>query len=101
MELPNSIPSCLVIKNSCFWENAPFVRKKYLCLLDYGIMRQIRVFVEKGKDGQFSAYMLDNNNLPFGLISMGKTLQESKEDILSSYSEMKNLLVAEGNVFNE
>ena len=37
-------------------------------------MKKIRVFVEKGKDGQCSAYMPDDNNLPFGLIGMGKTL---------------------------
>ena len=64
-------------------------------------MKKIRVFIEKGKDGQYSAYMPDDNNLPFGLIGMGKTLHESKEDFLSSYSEMKDLLVAEGKPFNK
>lgn len=64
-------------------------------------MKKIRVFIEKGKDGQYSAYMPDDNNLPFGLIGMGKTLHESKEDFLFSYKEMKELLAAEGKAFNE
>ena len=64
-------------------------------------MKKIRVFIEKGKDGQYSAYMPDDNNLPFGLIGMGSTVQEAKDDFMFSYNEMKELLSAEGEAFNE
>ena len=64
-------------------------------------MKKIRVFIEKGKDGQYSAYMPDDNNLPFGLIGMGKSLQETKEDFFNSYGEMKEVLAAEGKDFSE
>ena len=64
-------------------------------------MRQIRVFIEKGKDGQYSAYMPDDDDLSFRLIGMGKSLQETKEDFFNSYGEMKEVLAAEGKDFSE
>ena len=64
-------------------------------------MKKIRVFIEKSIDGRYSAFMPDDNNLPFGLIGLGNTEQEAKEDFLSSYVDMKQLLVEKGKDFNE
>lgn len=40
--------------------------------------------------------MPDNNNLPFGLIGVGDTVQAAEEDFISSYRDMLEFLAAEG-----
>ncbi len=53
------------------------------------IMKTIRVLIERASDGTYSAYMPDENNLPFGLMGDGNTAQEAKDDFLRSHQEMK------------
>ncbi len=64
-------------------------------------MRKIRVFIERGKEGGFGAYMPDDNQLPFGLIGVGDSAQEAIDDFNASYVEMKDFLKEEGKEFNE
>lgn len=63
-------------------------------------MKQIRVFIERGSE-HYSAYMPDENNLPFGLIGIGDTAQEAEADFRSSYIEMREFLTTQGADFNE
>ena len=47
---------------------------------------KVRVFIERSNDG-YSAYMPDDNNLPFGLTGDGKTAQEAMQDFLLARDE--------------
>lgn len=64
-------------------------------------MKQIRVFIERGNEGRYSAYMPDDNNLPFGMIGIGDTAQEAEADFLNSYKEMTQFLSEEGKPLSE
>jgi predicted RNase H-like HicB family nuclease len=57
---------------------------------------KVRVFIERGKDGTYSAYMPDNDNLPFSLMGDGATVQEAKADFLKANDEMKDLFTERG-----
>ena len=46
-------------------------------------MKPIRVFIERAKDGIYSAYMPDDNNLKFNAIGEGATAKEAQEDFLA------------------
>nr|DAN26475.1 MAG TPA: putative nuclease of the RNAse H fold, HicB family [Caudoviricetes sp.] len=46
-------------------------------------MKRVRVFIELGEDGTYGAYMPDDNNLSFGAIGEGKTVEEAKQDFLN------------------
>ena len=46
------------------------------------------VIIERGKDGTFSAY-IENNQLPFGIIGDGNTVEETIDDFMNSKEEMK------------
>ncbi len=46
-------------------------------------MKIIRVFIERAKDGMYSAYMPDDNNLHFDAIGEGTTAKEAREDFLA------------------
>lgn len=46
------------------------------------------VIIERGSDGTYSAY-IGSDNVPFGLIGDGKTVQETIADFLNSAEEMK------------
>ena len=56
---------------------------------------KVRVFIERSNDG-YSAYMPDDNNLPFGLTGDGKTAQEAMQDFLLARDEMKEFFIEEG-----
>ena len=62
-------------------------------------MRLIRVFIEKSNDGRYSAYMPDDNNLPFGLMiprvrpSMITTLSTDEKELLTGLAyNSRNLI---------
>lgn len=59
---------------------------------------KVRVFIERSADG-YSAYMPDENNLPFGLIGEGQTAQEAMDDFLLAKNEMKEFFLEEGKEF--
>lgn len=52
-------------------------------------MRTVRVFIERGKDGSYGAYMPDDNNLSYGVIGEGNTVEEAIADFTAVYEEMK------------
>ena len=61
---------------------------------------KVRVFIERSNDG-YSAYMPDDNNLPFCLTCDGKTAQEAMQDFLLARDEMKEFFIEEGKEFPE
>lgn len=46
-------------------------------------MKTIRVFIERAKDGIYSAYMPDDNELPFNAIGEGATAKEAHDDFMA------------------
>lgn len=62
---------------------------------------KVRVFIERGNNGRYGAYMPDDNNLPFGLIGEGNTAQEAIDDFKNCYVEMCAFLKEEGREFNK
>lgn len=64
-------------------------------------MKQIKVLIERSSEGKYSAYMPEDNKLPFGLIGIGDTALSAEEDFRKSYEEMKVFLAEEGKEFNE
>ncbi len=50
---------------------------------------KIRVFIERGDDGTFGAYMPDDNPLQFGIIGDGKTAEEARVDFLNVFNSYK------------
>ena len=64
-------------------------------------MKKIRVFIERGEDGTFGAYMPDDNGLDYGIIGDGKTITETIDDFKSAYEEMKAYYKEAGKHFEE
>lgn len=46
-------------------------------------MKQVRVFIERAKDGMYSAYMPDDNHLHFNAIGEGQTAKEAHDDFMA------------------
>ncbi len=46
-------------------------------------MKTVRVFIERAKDGMYSAYMPDDNSLHFDAIGEGATAKEAHDDFLA------------------
>ncbi|MGL2963204.1 helix-turn-helix domain-containing protein [Flavobacterium sp. RSB2_4_14] len=49
---------------------------------------KVKVIIERGNDGSYGAY-IGSNNVPFGILGDGKTVQEAKADFLNSYQEIR------------
>lgn len=64
-------------------------------------MKTVRVFIERGKDGTFGAYMPDDNNLPYGVIGDGATAAEAVRDFITEYEDVKAFFKEEGKPFEE
>lgn len=64
-------------------------------------MKTVRVFIERGKDGTYGAYMPDDNNLSYGVIGDGETAASAIEDFKAVYEDMKQAARAEGRAFEE
>ncbi len=58
------------------------------------------VIIERGADGTYSAY-ISSDNVPFGLIGDGRTVQETMDDFLNSADEMKEYYQEQGKEFPE
>lgn len=58
-------------------------------------MKKIKVIVERGSDGKFSANM-DCYEFDFGLSGFGDTAKEAMQDFYECYEEAKNINAAEG-----
>lgn len=64
-------------------------------------MKTVRVFIERGKDGSFGAYMPDDNNLSYGVIGDGDTALAAIADFKAVYEDMKESYRKEGRPFEE
>ena len=62
-------------------------------------MKTVKVFIEIADFG-YSAYM-DDNDLNYGLIGEGKTVEETMSDFMVGYKEMKRFFESRGKVFEE
>ncbi len=60
----------------------------------------VKVIMERGADGSFSAYIADNK-LPFGIIGEGKTARETREDFIGGYEDMREHYKEIGKEFPE
>lgn len=64
-------------------------------------MKTIRVFIEKGKDGTYGAYMPDDNNLSWGINGDGASVNDAIADFKAEYENMKAFFKEEGKPFEE
>ncbi len=64
-------------------------------------MKKVRVFIERGNDGWYSAYLPDDNGLEYGLIGEGKTYDETVADFKAVYEAMKESYAECGDKFTE
>ena len=64
-------------------------------------MKKVRVFIERGRDGGYGAYMPDDNGLSYGVSGVGDTVAEVVDDFNAAYEEMKEYYAEEGKPFEE
>ncbi|MDE6217585.1 MAG: helix-turn-helix domain-containing protein [Muribaculaceae bacterium] len=64
-------------------------------------MKTVRVFIERGKDGSYGAYMPDENNLSYGVIGDGDTAAAAIADFKAVYEDIKASYHKEGHPFEE
>jgi hypothetical protein len=63
-------------------------------------MKNIKVYIETGADGHFSAYM-DDTPMDYSCIGTGKTVKETIQDFYGGYEAMRALYEKEGIDFEE
>lgn len=63
-------------------------------------MKQVKAIIERGKDGEYSAY-LDCDTLEYGVNGQGATVEAVKEDLQGVYAAMRELYAQEGRKFTE
>ena len=61
---------------------------------------KVKVIIERGNDGSYGAYV-GSNNVSFGIIGDGETVQDAKNDFLNSYEEMKDYYAENNKNFTE
>lgn len=49
---------------------------------------RVEVNIERGDDGSYWAYV-GSENVPFGILGDGNTVEDAKKDFLNCYKEMK------------
>ncbi len=65
-------------------------------------MRTVQAFIERGADGTYSIYIdLDENQLTYGIIGDGKTVEEAVTDFKITYGDMKKLYAEKNKPFEE
>lgn len=64
-------------------------------------MKKVRVFIERASDGNYSAYMPDDDNLSYGISGTGHTIEETVKDFNAAYEGMKEYYAEEGKQFEE
>ena len=64
-------------------------------------MKKVRVFIERGNDGTFSAYMPDDNGLDWSVIGDGNTIPDAIADFREAYEELKAYYEETGQTFEE
>ena len=64
-------------------------------------MKKVRVFIERASDGDYSAYMPDEDNLSYVIIGTGHTIDETLKDFNAAYEGMKGYYASEDKPFEE
>lgn len=64
-------------------------------------MKTVRVFIERGNDGTYGAYMPDDDGLNYCIIGDGNTVQETIQDFMNVYRDMKKSFEEDGKHFEE
>ena len=59
----------------------------------------VKATIERGDDGTYDVTMEYLDNIPFGLLGQGNSVNEAIEDFYNSYSEMKTFLEEKGEVY--
>ena len=63
-------------------------------------MKNVKVTIERGRDGRYSAYIADDG-CEFGCIGEGTSAKETEEDFLAGIEDIKSLYEKEGRSFPE
>ncbi|MBR1868498.1 MAG: helix-turn-helix transcriptional regulator [Bacteroidales bacterium] len=63
-------------------------------------MKEVKVLVERGKDGRYSAYIADGS-CEYGCMGEGDTAGETEKDFLAGVEDMRRVYQREGKVFPE
>ncbi len=63
-------------------------------------MKKVTAIIETGPDHHFSIYS-DSDDYPYGIIGIGDTIAEAKEDFLVAYEEMRECIQDRGEEFVE
>jgi len=61
-------------------------------------MKTVKVTIERGIKGDYSAY-ISSNNCEFGCIGEGKTAKETEEDFMAGVEDLKRVYASEGKTF--
>lgn len=64
-------------------------------------MKKVRVFIERGSDGDYSAYMPDEDNLSYGITGTGHSIDVTIQDFNCAYEGMKEYYAKVGKQFEE
>ncbi|WP_148477712.1 helix-turn-helix domain-containing protein [Parabacteroides johnsonii] len=64
-------------------------------------MKKVRVFIERASDGNYSAYMPDDNKLSYGITGGGASIDETIKDFNAAYEGMKTHYNKAGKKFEE
>ena len=60
---------------------------------------KVKAIIEAGKKPAFDINMEYREDLPFGILGQGDTLEEAKVDFINSYNEMIDLFEEQGRTF--
>ena len=61
---------------------------------------KVTVIIEQNSKGRYSAYISDKR-IKFGVLGEGKTVDETVEDFMVGYEEMKETYLSEGKSFSD
>lgn len=56
---------------------------------------KVNAIIERSKDGLYSIY-IDNDELSFGLNGQGSSVEEAKEQLMTTYQEIRDMFLEEG-----
>lgn len=64
-------------------------------------MKTVRVYIERGKDGSYGAYMPDDNHLTYGIVGDGESAAAAIADFKAVYEDMRKSFLSDDREFEE
>ena len=65
-------------------------------------MKKVKAIIGRVNEGtNVYSVVMDADEVPFGLNGTGKTIEEAKQDMLEAYAEIKEIMVGEGESYND